>query len=132
MPPATLTSPATPAEAWRWWESRRPAYNLCLVMALLIAFLAYVVEMAIWMPPVLEQPLTITVGNVIFLGLGGGLILMLGNFAFLLGAVSETILRPSDPAAYRRHMYRLGVIVSVAIPFLLPALALAGLLGAAD
>lgn len=132
MQTATL-DPASPAPggAWRWWESRRLRYNLGLAAAGWIAWGLFALEVVLIQPRVGGEPFTVTLSLTLAQGLAFLIIMAVANVCFLIGPVSETVLRPDDRDAYRRRMFGLGFWFSVALPFVFPALMLVNLLSRA-
>jgi hypothetical protein len=101
-----------------WWAARRRPYNLALVVAGLLAFLAYAAAVETRCSGVPE--VEISGFTTAFQGLGYLLAVGLANLCFNLGSWSERVVRPQDVSLYRRWTWRLGLSVSVALPFAIP------------
>jgi len=114
------------SESFLWWERRRLRYNIGLVAAGLLAFVAY-------------AALIVRYGDIInaadpsqadeFSGLtlifqGGGYLFMMfvANICFFLGPLSERWVHPDDVISYREKAFRFGFWCSVALPFAIPVL----------
>ncbi|HZW15327.1 MAG TPA: hypothetical protein VFF66_03625 [Brevundimonas sp.] len=115
--------PAASADAWRWWEARRLRYNLGLAAAGWLAWGLFVVE-TLW----LRDTFSISVSLTLVQGLIWLIAMGVANLLYLLGPVSEIVLRPAEPETYRRRMFGLGFWFSVSVPFLFPAFVLVGIL----
>ena len=132
MPTEALNADQTSSDAWQWWEARRPRYNLGLAAGGFVAWALFVLEVAVARPILLDRlsldlSLSMTLGQ----GLAFLTIMAVANVCYLAGALSETVLKPSDAAGYRRRMWGLGFWLSFALPFLFPALILVNLLSIA-
>lgn len=112
----TLEPAATVADAWRWWESRRLRYNIGLAVAGVLAWCLFLLETSL-----LNDRFSISVSMTLAQGLAWLVAMGVANLLFLFGPVSETVLKPQDPAAYRRRVFGLGFWFSMAVPFLFPA-----------
>jgi hypothetical protein len=122
---ATLT---TPTDAWRWWEARRLRYNIGLAIAGWAAWGLFAVEMLMFRPLAEDSVVILTPAIILGQGLVWLVIMGLANILYLLGPISEMVLRPTDTEAYRNRMFGLGFWGSTAVPFLFPATVLTGLL----
>lgn len=69
------------------------------------------------------------VSMTLFLGTLYLLLMGAANICYLAGVALEAWMRPADPARYRAHACRLGLLGSIALPFALPAINLAMVLG---
>jgi hypothetical protein len=103
-----------------WWSQRRRAYNLALLVAGFAAFMAYaaVLETRCGAAPDVE----ITVFTIAVQVVGYLVAMGVANLFYNLGKWSETRLCPRNVAAYRRRTWGLGLAISVALPFALPAI----------
>ena len=122
---ATLT---TPTDAWRWWEARRLRYNIGLAIAGWAAWGLFAVEMLMFQPLAEDSVMILTPAIILGQGLVWLVVMGVANILYLLGPVSERVLRPTDAEAYRRRMFGLGFWGSMAVPFLFPATVLISLL----
>ena len=129
----TLESPPRANDTWRWWEGRRLRYNIGLALAGWAAW--GVAATAIWtlganLPFETDNP-EVTLFTILFQGTLYLLVMGAANLFYLLGPLSEAVLRPVDAEDYRKRMFGLGFWFSMALPFLFPALVLINLLSLA-
>lgn len=103
-----------------WWGARRSRYNLGLVVAGILAFIAYLAVGFTLLPA--EARFNPTLFTTIFQGVGYLIMIGVANLCYFLGPVSERLIRPEDPEKYRRTSYRLGFWFSVLLPFSIPTL----------
>jgi hypothetical protein len=109
------------------WEGRRKRYNVALALAGLGAFACYVAVIehysCIGIGCVGRADDTeITVVTILFQVVGYLMAMGVANVLFGLGAFSERLIRPSNVPGWRRTTFTLGLSLSVALPFLVPAL----------
>jgi hypothetical protein len=106
------------AETGNWWSRRRLRYNVALVGAGVIAFVAYasVVQTRCLPDPEVDTTL-VTIAIQAFLYL---IAMAIANVFYNLGGWLEGWLRPVDLGAYRRWAWGLGLGLSVALPFTIP------------
>lgn len=64
----------------------------------------------------------VTLFTTLFQGIGYLCMMDLADICSLLGPWSESIVRPRDPARYRRICFRLGFWFSLLLPFSIPVL----------
>jgi hypothetical protein len=107
--PTTATSPSA------WWEARRLRYNVGLINAGILAFIACMVVGSALLPP--EADFEVTPFTVLGQGVGYLLMIAVANVGYFLGPLSERLTRPADPERYLRICYRLGFWFSVLLPF---------------
>ena len=129
----STTGESTPlaADAWRWWEGRRLRYNIGLALAGWAAWGLFALEFLLISPQVLNAPFGLSLSLTLGQGLAWLVAMGVANILFLLGPVSEMVLRPADADDYRRRMFGLGFWFSMAVPFIFPALMLINLLSLA-
>lgn len=108
------TSPFT------WWNARRLRYNVGLVVAGILAFVAYVAIGSTMLPP--DANFEVTIFTTLFQGIGYLFMLGLANVFYFLGPLSERLIRPRNLERYRRNCFRLGFWFSVLLPFSVPVL----------
>ena len=117
-------------DSWRWWEGRRLRYNIGLVVAGWTAW--GLAAAAIWtliplIPFETDNP-EVTLFTVLIQGVLYLLFMAAANLFYLLGPLSEAVLRPVEVDSFRRQMFGLGFWFSVALPFAFPAMTLISLL----
>jgi hypothetical protein len=78
-----------------WWSARRLRYNIALLVAGLLAFVAYVVLGHTILPD--DAEFEVTIFTMVFQGVGFLLAMGLANLLYFVGPLSERILRPRDP-----------------------------------
>ncbi|MGA2865177.1 MAG: hypothetical protein ABSF95_11930 [Verrucomicrobiota bacterium] len=110
----TATSPLA------WWAARRFRYNIALVVAGILAFIAYVAVGWTLLPA--DADFEVTLFTMLFQGIGYLVMIGVANVCYFLGPLSERFFRPTDPERYRRICYRLGFWFSVLLPFSIPVL----------
>ena len=102
---------------FKWWERRRPAYNLIVGAGGAVSLMAgAVVSRVMGMPMSLADLLDPVIPIAIW-----------ANLCYTLGPLTESLLhgiwgrevRPAGP-----HLFRAGLILSVGITFLVPAILL--------
>lgn len=113
-----MTDSATSSLAW--WSKLRLRYNVALVVAGILAFIAYAAVGSTLLKNNTE--FEITVFTTLLQGIGYLFMIGLANIFYFLGPLSERFVRPSDPERYRRICFRLGFWFSVLLPFSIPSL----------
>jgi hypothetical protein len=108
-----MSSPVT-TEAW--WASRRLLYNIGLVVAGLLGFVLYVVAVERCISLRAPGDWEITIFTTIFQGFAYLVMMAVANLCYRLGALSERLIRPSNPARYRIAVFSLGFWFSVLLP----------------
>ena len=103
-----------------WWSARRVRYNVALVVAGVLAFVAYAAVGSMLLSN--DTEFEITVFTTLFQSIGYLCMIGLANVFYYLGPLSERLVRPSDPERYRRICFRLGFWFSVLLPFTIPTL----------
>jgi hypothetical protein len=98
----------SPQSAQAWWEQRRLRYNIGLVVAGLLAFVAYVTVIDRGVSKGTMPGAEITIITTAFQGVLYLLMLAVASVCYLLGPWSESIVRPRDIERYRRVTYWLG------------------------
>ena len=119
MPAEALNADQTSSDAWSWWEARRLRYNIGLAVAGVLA--GGLTALVIWSFRNTQGPIDVPLSAVLIHGLLYLGFMAVANFCYLIGAVSERVLNPHEPDAYRGQMWRLGFGFSVALPFAYPA-----------
>ncbi len=110
----------TATSSFAWWSARRLRYNVGLVVAGILAFIAYLAIGFKLLPP--DAAFEVTIFTISFQGAGYLFMIAVANTCCFLGPFSERIVHPRDPERYRRICFRLGFWFSVLLPFSLPAL----------
>ena len=103
-----------------WWSARRLRYNAALVVSGVLAFITYLAVGFIMLPP--EAEFEATIFTTLLQGVGYLFMIGVANIFYLLGPLSERVMRPQDPGRYRRICFCLGLWFSVLLPFSIPAL----------
>ena len=108
----TTTSPFV------WWETHRLRYSIGLVVAGVLAFIAYVVVGSTLLP--IEAEFEVSLFTTVFQAVGYFVMIGIANVCYFLGPLSERFIHPTDPERYRRICYRLGFWFSFLLPCLSP------------
>jgi hypothetical protein len=103
-----------------WWGQRRLRYNIGLVVAGLLAFVTYA-SLVFTFEDRIEN-VDITIFTTAFQAIGYLVAMGLANICYLLGPISERIIKPRDVTKYRNITFRLGFWFSVLLPFSIPML----------
>ena len=93
-------------------------YNKALLMAGILAFIAYVAVGTTLLPR--EADFEVTIFSTLFQGIGYLFMVGLANLFYYLGPLSEEAFQPNDPERYRIICFRLGFWFSVLLPFMIP------------
>ena len=115
---AAEVSSDTSLTAYQWWEARRLRYNIGLVVAGTLAFIAYLIVLHSFSDRIPD--IEITLFTILFQGIGYLFFMIVANVFYFLGALSESLPRLRDLESHRRLSYALGFWCSVALPFLIP------------
>lgn len=107
-------------QASDWWAARRLRYNCGLVVAGILAFVAYVIVGSTLIPS--DALFEITIFTTLFQGIGYFFMIAFANLLYFIGPISERIISPSDPERYRCICFQLGFWFSVILPFSIPVL----------
>jgi hypothetical protein len=106
--------------ASEWWGRRRIRYSIGLVIAGFLAFVAYASIVFTFEKRIPDAD--ITVFTAVFQAVGYLIAMGIANICYLLGPMSERILKPRNVTTYRKITYNLGFWFSVLLPFPIPAL----------
>ena len=117
-------------DIWTWWQSRRLAYNLGLAAAGIAAYLVNVALARASGVPMWAGPQD-AISTTLALGVAYLVVMGIANVCFLLGPLSEAVMRPADPRSFRRSAFAMGFWASIALPFAVPAITLAAWIGLA-
>lgn len=104
--------------AYEWWGRHRLRYNIGLVIAGLLAFVAYAVIVFTFEARIPDAD--ITVFTTLFQAVGYLVAMGIANLCYSLGSVSERILKPKNVTTYREAVYKLGFWFSMLLPFSIP------------
>jgi hypothetical protein len=116
------------SDAFRWWERRRLRYNIGLVVAGVLSFVAYAVVVVRYgdiinaADPSQADEFSGLV--LVFQGIGYLFMMFVANICFFLGPLSERWVHPDDVVAYREKAFHFGFWCSLALPFAIPVLLL--------
>jgi hypothetical protein len=103
-----------------WWAARRFQYNLALVVAGVVAFIAYVVVGSTLLPS--YALFEVTIFTTLFQGIGYLFMTGVANVIYFIGPISESIVSPANPGRYRQVCYQLGLWFSIILPLSIPVL----------
>src|SRR6266576_3436660 len=110
----------TTTRPFTWWNARRLRYNVGLVVAGVLAFIASVAVGCTMLPP--DANFEVTIFTTLSQGIGYLFMIGVANVFYFLGPLSEGVVRPRDPERFRRICFHLGFWFSVLLPFIIPAL----------
>jgi hypothetical protein len=123
---SSMPEPGQPAsgkfirdDTWAWWEARRLKYNIGLALAGWIAYGLYAAIFYAFGRPIWEH-WNSALGITLFLGLGFLALMGVANIWYLVGAIAESVIQPTDRDAFRKRAFALGFWGSMAVPFLFP------------
>jgi hypothetical protein len=112
-------SPDATLPAAAWWGARRRYYNRGLLVAGPLAYVLYVLSLA------LHPDAELSLFALPFQALGYLLMMGVANLCYGLGPLVEWWVAQQHVGRYRRAAYGAGYAFSVALPFLLPLLSVA-------
>ena len=118
---SSMAEKELPVETSVWWSGKRFQYNVGLVATGLIAFVLYlfILDSCIAVIPGAEITLfTILLQGIVYL-----MAIAFANICFLLGPLTEKLIKPRDVNQFRKITYRFGFWFSIALPQLLPLVA---------
>jgi len=109
-----------------FWQRRRLRYNVALLIAGLAAFACYALIVELAPRPLSDvdtgQLPEITLFTMAFQAVGYLVAMGIANILYGLGQLSERLIAPEDPAAFRERTFKMGLWFSVSLPFLVPLL----------
>ncbi|HYX71692.1 MAG TPA: hypothetical protein VE732_02900 [Nitrososphaera sp.] len=117
---ATELSDDANLSSFQWWEARRLRYNTGLVVAGILAFIAYVIVLSVFSDRIPDAEITLF--TILFQCIGYIFFMIIANVFYFLGPLSERLPRLRDLESHRRMAYALGFWFSVALPFVIPIL----------
>ena len=103
-----------------WWSQRRLKYNIGLVIAGVLALIAYIAIVFSFEAIIPEKEITIF--SIMFQAVGYLIAIGIANICYFLGPLSERMLKPKNVIMYRNVTYNIGYWFSVLLPFSIPAL----------
>jgi hypothetical protein len=112
-----LETDASPRAIDTWWASRRPRYNIGLLVAGALGFGLYAVAVSRCIGLRARGDWEITVLTTLFQGFVYLVMIGMANLCYYLGPVSERLVRPANVTAYRKIVFWLGFWFSVLLPF---------------
>jgi hypothetical protein len=101
-----------------WWSRRRLKYNIMLVVAGLTAFLAMALVGDRFCTA--DRDFEITVFTIAFQSVGYLIAMAIANVFYGLGPLCEHLFKQRNLTLYRYAAFSTGVVVSVALPLLVP------------
>ena len=110
-----------------WWGKRLIIYNVGLVLAGILAFVAYVLVITKFETVLFSQGEDSDGFSgfvLVFQGFAYLFMMLVANVCFCLGPILEAWLKPRNVAKYRTITFSLGFWCSVALPFIVPLLLL--------
>ncbi|MGV3664045.1 MAG: hypothetical protein ACO1TE_27985 [Prosthecobacter sp.] len=111
--------PTTPLveTPFQWWLARLPLYNVGLAVAGIVAFILYVIVGSLLVAD-FELNLLFTIVQ----GIGYLVLMGVANVCYMIGPISESVLRPDDVWKYRLRWFDVGCRFSFSLPFCVPVL----------
>ncbi len=119
---ACVIDDPSPWAAEAWWEARRFRYNVGLLVAGPVAFVAYAAVVDWCISIKAPGEFEITIFTTLFQAVGYLVAMVIANVCYFLGAYSEQIMRPKNVGRYRLRTFGLGFWFSVLLPFIVPVL----------
>ena len=110
-----------PSESWAWWNRRRLAYNAALLVAVFVAFIAFLVIGWSCIPR-LNPQFEITFFTTLFQGIGCVVMIAMANIAYCAGPIIEAIVPKEHVPHYRKLTFWYGFWFSVTLPISIPVL----------
>jgi hypothetical protein len=102
-----------------WWAARRLKYNIGLIVAGFLAFIAYTIVGIQLIEPI-EHDFEINLFDVIPQGIAYGIMMLIANACYGLGYELDKTFNTHNTDAYRKRLFNRGFWFSVALPFLIP------------
>ena len=103
----------------QWWASRRVKYNAGLLIAGVIAFLAYAILSITLIYPH-DPDFEIYLFTILFQAAGYLFMILIANLFYNLGPLIDEKQNKLNSETYRQRLFRLGFWFSICIPFLVP------------
>jgi len=114
----TLVSNQT---CWKWWSQHRLRYNIGLVIAGVVAFIAYAILSEILIMPY-DHDFEISLFTILVQGIGYWLMIGIANIFYFLGPLVDLSFNKKGSEVFRIRLFAIGFWFSVALPFLIPTL----------
>lgn len=103
-----------------WWEARRGRYLASLVASSIVSFVVYCAVVEFCGRTHADVDVEITLFSLVGQAMAFALFLAVANACYGLGAVVERRMKPRDGETFRRRLYTLGLIFSMALPWAIP------------
>ncbi len=100
-----------------WWAGHRLRYNIGLVVAGLPAFICYVAAVERCIDLRVPGDWEVTIFTTLFQGFAYLIMIGAANACYQFGPWSERLIKPTNPARYRKIAFRMGFLFSVLLPF---------------
>jgi len=104
-----------------FWENKRLKYNVGLIVAAMIAFIAYVILGSYLIAPY-DHEFEITLFTTLFHGIHFIFVLGIANLFYNLGYYVDKHYNKGNSEIFRKRLFNLGFWFSVGLPFLVPIL----------
>ncbi len=102
-----------------WWEGRRLKYNLGLIIAGVLAFIAY---SSIGSSLFSGDDFEVTFFTTLFQGFGYIFMMGAANVFYYLGEFADKKYNAKNDELFRKRLYNFGFWFSFGLPFLIPIL----------
>ena len=103
----------------KWWSERRRTYNMGLIAAGILSFIAYAILGTILIMPY-DNSFEITLFTIIFQGIGFLIMLAVANVFYFLGPFVDRIINKNREEKISRLLFNLGFGFSIFLLFLIP------------
>lgn len=119
---SALDEDSGPSARGLWWSTRRFRYNVALLIAGPLAFVAYAAVGEWCIRRNADIDFEITIFTIFFQAIGYFIMMGIANLLYYLGPLSERTIMPKRVARFRRTVFSLGFWFSVLLPFVVPML----------
>ena len=109
----TLFDPPAVTSTWAWWEGRRLVFNLGLIAVGWLGFGIQILAARLWSPDPIDPA-----HAVLWQGLVYVFYIVAANVLYLLGALTEGVVKPTPVEAFRRYAWRMGFAAALALPLI--------------
>lgn len=108
-----MSNPPAVASTWTWWEGRRLIFNLGLFAVGWLGFGIEILASNLWSPRPIDPAYAVLWQGLVYV------FYMVGaNVLYLLGALTEGVLKPEPVEVFRRQAWRMGFATSLALPLI--------------